>query len=138
MFLRVVAAPGEVQDHRIAALEFRQPPALAGVIGELIIGERRPGSMSPRMVHPLFLRASALAPTRVVRKPCARVGAATLEGVLPPQNFSQVSNVFSAHHFPERPYVKLQPPREGQRAVVGADASPLRYDISDGGRASRF
>ena len=83
MFLRVVAAAGEVQDHRIAALEFRQPPAFAGVIGELIIGERRPRLDVSSHGASLFLRASDS--TRL-----PRVGAATLVVYPRLRYFSQV------------------------------------------------
>lgn len=40
-----IDAMGAVQDLRIAALEFEQPPALAGVIGERIIGNVAPARL---------------------------------------------------------------------------------------------
>jgi hypothetical protein len=104
--------------------EFLQAPALAGVTGELG-GNVARGSMSPRTLHLLFLRASALVPTRAVDRRLPRVvGAATWEMYPCLRNFSQVSMCLPPL-FPERALREASAAVGRSRAVAEADASPL-------------
>jgi hypothetical protein len=53
VFLRAVVAAREREDQRVVALEFAEFAQCARMIGQFVIGEMPPGTISERMIRPL-------------------------------------------------------------------------------------